>query len=131
MTEARTDQFIVAGIPLGLGAGARRWTTESSAVRCKLPTGGPWNIAMDFIVTGITLQKTGPITITFTVDGKEVQSLRCDHPGERQFRAPLPANLAAAGKELVLQASIDKPYIAPEDGSKLGVLVSAMGFVQP
>lgn len=131
MTQARADQFIVTGIPLGLGAGAERWTSESPAVKCKLPSSGPWNVVMDFIVAGATLRETGPITLTFTVDGQEVERLRCDHIGEYKLRAPLPAALAIPGRELVLQATVDKPWVAPSDGSKLGVLVSAMGFVQP
>ena len=131
MTESRADRFIVAGIPLGLGAGAERWTSEAPAVRCQLPSPGPWLVAMNFIVAGVTLKATGPITLTFTVDGQEIKRLRCDHGGPYEFRAPLPTALAATGKVLVLQATIDKPYIAPQDGSKLGVLVSVMGFVQP
>ncbi|MBL0155692.1 MAG: hypothetical protein IPP47_01075 [Bryobacterales bacterium] len=131
MTETRADQFIVTGIPLGLGAGANRWTNEGPAVHCALPTPGPWLIAMDFILADVTFRATGPITITFTVDGHELKRLRLDKPGPYQFRAPLPPELATPGKDRVLQASIDKPYIAAGDGNKLGVLVSAMGFVQP
>ncbi len=26
---------------------------------------------------------------------------------------------------------VDKPWVAPDDGAKLGVLVSAMGFIRP
>lgn len=131
MTETRADQFIVTGIPLGLGAGAHRWTNESPAVHCTIPSPGPWNIAMDFILAGVTLRATGPITITFTVDGHELKRLRLDKSGPYQFRASLPPELATPGQDRVFQASIDKPYIAPADGTKLGVLVSAMGFVQP
>jgi len=174
MSEARADQAIVQGIPLGLGSGIHRWTAENAAVRCKLPTAGPWNIAMDFIVAARTIRDTGPITLTFRVNGREVAHLRCDHPGERQFRAPLPPELIpqpiraplpsvpspqpnraplpsvpspqpnraplpsvpsrdrqGAVADLVLQVSIDKPWIAPADGTKLGVLLTAMGFLQP
>ena len=140
MSEARADQAIVQDIPLGLGSGVHRWTAENPAVRCKLPSGGPWNIAMDFFVTGTTMRDTGPITLTFKVNGREIARLRCDKPGPQQFRAPLPPELIpsvpsrdrqGAVADLVLQASIDKPWIAPADGKKLGVILTAMGFVQP
>lgn len=131
MSETRADRFIVRGIPLGLGSGVSRWTADRAAVRCKLPAAGPWNIAMDFNATGITMRETGPITLTFTVNGREVGRMRCEQPGAYQFRAPLPADLAASETELVLEAAIDPPWIAPEDGNKLGVLVSAIGFLQP
>jgi hypothetical protein len=131
MSEPRADNFIVRDITLGLSAGLQRWTQQKPAVRCKLPNAGPWNIAMDFIATDVTMRDTGPITLTFTVNGRELSRLRCDKPGRQQFRAPLPPDLALPGAELVLQASIDKPWVSREDGAKLGVLLIAMGFIQP
>ena len=131
MSEPRADKFIVRDITLGASAGLQRWTQQNPAVRCKLPDAGAWNIAMDFIATGVTMQDTGPITLTFTVNGREITRLRCDKPGRQQFQAPLPADLALPGAELVFQASIDKPWVSRDDGAKLGVLLIAMGFIQP
>ncbi len=131
MNDERSDQAIVRDIPLGLGSGAHRWTAGNPTVRCKLPTAGSWTIAMDFIASDSTMSKTGPITLTFTVNGRQVTQVRCDKPGPSQVRAPLPPDLATPGSELVLEAAIDKPWVAPDDGAKLGVLVSAMGFIRP
>lgn len=131
MTEPRADRAIVHGIPLGLGAGPQRWTADRAAVRCTLPSAGPWLAAMDLYAAEATLRDTGPITLSFTANGREIGRLRCANPGPAQFRAPLPSGLATAGAALILEVSIDKPWISPGDGAKLGVLVAAMGFLQP
>ncbi|MBI5083193.1 MAG: hypothetical protein HZB13_01145 [Acidobacteria bacterium] len=126
MSEPRADGAIVRNIPPR--GGWHRWTGQSPAVKCTLPVAGKWSAAADFDVAGATLKDTGPIQITFRVNGRELGRMRCEKPDSYSFRAPLPPELAAPGKELILEAEVDKPWVAPADGARLGVLLSAAGF---
>ncbi|MGJ5813304.1 hypothetical protein [Paludibaculum fermentans] len=124
MSEPRVKDFIVNDIS---GSGWKRWTAARPTVRCTLPRDGQWLAAFDFEVAEATLRDTGPITLTFEVNGQQVGSLRCDHAAGYQFRAPVPKGL---GPTLTLTAIVDKPWVSPGDGAPLGVLLTAAGFLQ-
>ncbi len=131
MSDPALASHIVRDIPSDPALGRIRWTGPQPTLHCTLPDDGPWLAVFDFDVHGVTFRQTGPITLTFSVDGREIGKMRCDAPGPRRFRAPLPPELSRAGAELTLQATIDKPFIAEGDGAKLGVLISAAGFIHP
>jgi hypothetical protein len=131
MSDPRADLAIVRDIPGGPSAGWQRWTAARPAVKCRIPSPGPWQAAMDLLVSGATFKDTGPLTITFTVNAREIGRLRCEKEGEYRFRAPVPPDLALPGAELTLEASVDKPWVSPTDGAKLGFLLSAAGFLIP
>ncbi len=126
MSEPRANSFILNDIA---NTGWKRWTGARPAVRCTLPWDGKWLAALDFQVADATLKDTGPITLTFEVNGQKVGSLRCDRAGAYRFRAVLPAALSKEDQELRLDVAIDKPWVSPGDGAKLGVLVTAAGFL--
>ncbi|MGC4053226.1 MAG: hypothetical protein QM757_28310 [Paludibaculum sp.] len=124
MSEPRANSFIVSDIS---GTGWKRWSGPRPAVRCSLPYEAKWLAGFDFEVAEATLKDTGPVTLTFEVNGKHAGSLRCDHAGAYRFRAPIPNGLE---EDLTLVAIVDKPWVSPGDGAKLGVLVTAAGFLE-
>lgn len=124
MSERRANSFLVKDIQTGNGW--RRWTGGHPAVRCAVPA-GRWQAAFDFDVSQATLDHTGPIMVTWRANGEMLGSMRCDREAAYRFRAPLPKDLA--GQSVVLEATIDRPYISPADGAELGVLVTAAGFL--
>lgn len=128
MSEPRATAFILNDI--SKDAGWKRWTGARPAVRCTLPRDGSWQAEFDFAAVDVTLKDTGPITLTFTVNGRAIGTMRCDHEAMFQFRVAVPKDLAKAGQELILEAAVDKPWVSPGDGAKLGVLVSAAGFLE-
>jgi len=131
LADPAAAPHLVRDIPTDPAAGRRRWTGPQPEVRCTLPDAGPWLAAFDFEVIDTTFSVTGPITLTFSVNGREIARMRCDAPGSRRFRAPLLPDLNRAGLDVALTASIDKPFIASGDGARLGVLLSAAGFIHP
>jgi hypothetical protein len=126
MSEPRVNSFLINDIA---NTGWKRWTGARPTVHCSLPWEGKWLAAFDFEVAEATLKDTGPITLTFEVNGQKVGSLRCDSAGPYRFRAVLPASLSQEDQALRLVAIIDKPWVSPGDGAKLGVLVTAAGFL--
>ncbi|QOY86873.1 hypothetical protein [Paludibaculum fermentans] len=99
-------------------------------MRCTLPWDGKWLAAFDFEVADATLRDTGPITLTFEVNGQKVGTLRCDHAAQYRFRAPIPKALAQEEQVITLVGIVDKPWVSPGDGAKLGVLVTGAGFLE-
>ncbi|MBN9657846.1 MAG: hypothetical protein J0H49_06685 [Acidobacteria bacterium] len=124
MSEPRANSFIHKDIASN---GWKRWTATQPAVRCTLPHEGKWLAGFDFEVAEATLKDTGPITLTFEVNGQRAGSLRCDHAAAYRFRAPVQEGLRG---ELTLTATIDKPWVSPGDGAQLGVLLTAAGFLE-
>lgn len=124
MSEPRANSLIVKDIA---ASGWKRWSGPQPAVRCTLPYAAKWLAAFDFEVAEATLKDTGPVTLTFEVNGKRAGTLRCEQAGAYRFRAPVPAGLE---EDVTLVVIIDKPWVSPGDGARLGVLVSAAGFLE-
>lgn len=125
MSEPRANSLIVSDIQTN--PSWKRWTAAKPSVRCTLPAEGNWQAAFDFEVSDATLQHTGPITLTWQANGRPLGQMRCDHQAAYRFRAPLPEDMA--GASVILEAVIDHPWVSPADGAKLGVLLTAVGFL--
>lgn len=79
-----------------------------------------------FTTPKVVLDRTGPLTLTFQVNGAKVGAGTYDADRAWEFRAPLrPEWLARQPVEFGFD--VDKSYVA-EDGVKLTVLLEAIGF---
>jgi hypothetical protein len=50
--------------------------------------------------------------------------------GEQHFEKAVPAEWIEPGKDTLLAASIDKVWVAPADGAKLGFILTRIGLTQ-
>jgi hypothetical protein len=71
-----------------------------------------------------TLRDTGPVTITFFVNDKEVGRERYDKEGIKRFTTQ---TLLGKG-DVRLAIEVDKVWRAPSDGNELGFLLVQAGF---
>jgi len=121
MSEPRARALIVRDIG---PAGLQSWTAANPAMQFTLSEPGQWLAAVRFNATGATLRDTGPIALTFSVNGRPVGSMRVTDDSMRTFSMPVRLDTTRAE----LSFSVDKPWVAPADGAKLGVLLHGMGF---
>ncbi len=121
MSERRASSMIVSDIA---GSGLQRWTGPRPAMRFVLPEPGEWIAQVRFNAAMRTLADTGPITLSFAVNGRPVGTLRVADAAVKTFSTPVRLDT----RQAVLSFAIDKPWIAPHDGARLGVLLHAMGF---
>jgi hypothetical protein len=85
---------------------------------------------LDFSIADSTFKDTGPVTLTFFVNDRIIGTRRYTLPGTYHFEQPVPPNWVEAGKEATLAAEIDKVWVAPQDGAKLGFILSRIGLQQ-
>lgn len=124
MSEARSAAMIVREI---VGEGHERWTGPNPAMRFKIPAPGEWRAEVRFRAAETTLKSTGPVTLAFAVNGRPIGSVRVGDPAVRTFSAIVLLDRP----EAEFSFTVDKPWVSPEDGAKLGVLLQAMGFRKP
>ena len=124
------EDFIVRDILPGDPGSTWRWTGKRPELRFQLSFTNDLRFLMDFVVPEITFAQRGPVTVSVFVNGKLLDKVRCDKPGEVNFNKPVPADWLRADAPTLVAAEIDKVWVAPADGAKLGFILSRAGFVQ-
>jgi hypothetical protein len=123
------DSHIVRDIPKD-AQGSWRWTGQHPAVQVSLRSVMGVTYVIDFSLADATLKDTGPVTITFDVNGHELGAARYSAPGPYHFENAVPSEWVEAGKQTIVGASIDKMWVSPTDGVKLGFILTHLGLRQ-
>lgn len=125
---AAEDHFLADIGPLE--GGAWRWTRQNPTLRFVLPATKGLKFVTDFSLSSDTMKVTGPITINYFVNGHPLDSVRYEKAGEQHFEKPVPAEWLNEGQDIVVKLALDKVYVAPGDGAKLGVTIVRAGFAE-
>jgi len=83
-----------------------------------------------FVVAGAMLAKTGPLTVSFLLNDQVLDRVRYDHDGVQHFEKAVPAGWVTVGEDVTVGASVDKPWIPPEGGPQLGIILLRIGLTQ-
>lgn len=129
MSELEADAYIVSDIPTG-DNGSWRWTGKRPTVRVYLANAAGWRLTSEFSLADATMKDTGPVTLQFFVNGKPVGSQRYEKAGAYTFETPVPGELLKPSSDNDVSIEIDKMWVAPEDGAKLGFLLTSLGFTR-
>jgi hypothetical protein len=127
MGDGDTDSRIVRDISHHAD-GTWRWTGQRPTVR--LPEGSNKDVryVIDFTVPRATFSQTGPVTLSFYVNGHVLDRIQYTSPGQQHFERAVPSDWLEDGKEAIVGAEIDKMYVAKDDDVRLGFILSAIGF---
>jgi hypothetical protein len=109
--------------------GMRRWAFERPELRFILNSTEGQTLVADIGLPAITLAQTGPVTISFFVNGHPAGTLRCPSGGDRRFSAPIPAQWLKTTGYTLVRMEAHPVYIA-EDGAKLGFVLYRAGFIE-
>ena len=129
MADADAAAHFVRDIPPGEAA-AWRWTNQNPAVRVLMKTTQGLRYTLDFTVPEVTFKQTGPVALTFRVNGHVLDTVKYTAFGEYHFEKAVPPEWVDTQKEALLEASIDKVFVAPGDGAKLGFILTRIGLTQ-
>jgi hypothetical protein len=105
-----------------------RWTGQKPTFRFLVRSRKGLKFAMDFSLPGDTMKQTGPVTVTYVVNGHELARETYAEPGEKHFEKPVPADWIGGNGDVVVSAGLDKVYIAEADKVKLGFTLVRAGF---
>jgi hypothetical protein len=119
----------VADIMRGPQTQPWRWTMQRPAIKVRLKSARNFRYHIDLALPEATFKETGPVTITFLVNGERLDSVRYDTPGQKSFEKAIPDGMLKEMSDNILSAEIDKVWISP-DKTPLGFIVSRFGLLQ-
>ena len=111
-------------------AGTWRWTGQRPTVRVSMRANENLRYAIDFTIPGVTFEQTGPVTMSFYVNGHLLDQVRYTSFGPKRFVKPVPAEWVEKDQEATVAAEIDKLWVSPQDGSRLGFILTSIGLQQ-
>jgi hypothetical protein len=128
-TDGDWIAHVVQDIPLS-EPGPWKWTGQKPTVKVVTRTNQGLRYVIDFVLPEVTFKATGPVTMTFLVNDHPLDSVRYTAFGEQHFEKAVPPEWVEPMKETLVAASIDKIWIAPADGAKLGFILTRIGLTQ-
>jgi hypothetical protein len=128
MQRSDADSFFVKDIYWRFGDAPWRWSKQEPTVKVLVVTNQNVRFSTDFAIWSDGLKSTGPLEISFLVNGKLLDKIRYTTPGDKHFEKPVPADWLTVNAEATVALSVDKLYIAPNDKAQFGVILARMGL---
>jgi hypothetical protein len=127
MSDPNAGAYIVQGFR-ERSEGPWRWALDCPVLRFYLPSVGRVRFTAEFTFPEQNFRQTGPVTITFRLNGTVFDRVRYDQPGGHEYSHPAPP-------ELVRQNGINTVAMEPDkaaaNGSeKLGFVLTHAGFAE-
>ena len=110
--------------------GYRRWAFIHPELRFRVRDASHVKFAAEFALPEVTFKVTGPVTISCSVNGRALGSIRCDHAGDYRFEKLVPDGVVQAGQETHVTFEANPRWISPEDGAQLSFFLHSAGFTQ-
>jgi len=105
-----------------------RWTKQQPTVRVLVLSTAGLKYTADFALWDDAFKITGPLEISFLVNGKLLDKVRYTTSGDKHFEKPVPADWLVPNTEATVALAVDKLYTAPADGAKFGVILVRLGL---
>lgn len=130
MSDANAGAHFVRDISPGLEGGRWRWTNQRPELKFFLESAKGLKLVWDFSVAEVTFRETGPVTVSFFVNGQPVGRVPCPKPGDYKFEKRVRQDLVRANEYNTIAAQADKLWVSPTDGAKLGFTMTRAGFLR-
>lgn len=109
--------------------GSWRWAVEHPVMRFYLPALSQAKFTMAFVLPGQTFRLTGPVTLTFSINGRVLDRARYEKPGEQQYTHQVPPEFLKPQAINIVAIEPDK-VAAPHPGERLSFLLIRAGFTE-
>lgn len=130
MNDPNAALYLVRDISPGLEGGRWRWTNQRPELKLYLTSTENLKLVWEFAIVETTFRTTGPVTVSFFVNGRPAGALSCPRPGDYRFEQPVPPDLLRPNAYNSIAAQADKLWVSPEDGVKLGFTLTRAGFLK-
>lgn len=128
MNDPDADAFLVRDI--SAERGETRWAFLHPELQLHVRDARNLKFSAEFAIPEVTFRVTGPVTVSYAVNGKKLETLRCDHAGDYHVQHAVPAGLVEAGKPIRVTFEANPRWVSPEDGAQLSFLLRSAGFTQ-
>jgi len=128
MNDPDAPDHFVKDISSGVEAATWRWTGKRPTVKILLTKTTGLKYVIDFAIAGVTLKQTGPVTVSFFVADRLLDKARYETEGNKHFEKPVDSDWLQTATETEVSAEVDREFVSPEDGTKLGLILTRIGF---
>jgi hypothetical protein len=129
MNEPSASSHFVRDISQDLQSGTWRWTQQRPTLIFMLRSTKGQKFSSDFTIADLTLQQTGPVTITITINDHVLDKTTYTQSGDQHFEKPVPEAWLRAKTENIVIMEIDKLWLAPLDKATFGFILTTAGFI--
>lgn len=126
MNDATAPDRFVRDIG-ALEASSWRWTQQRPTVTIPILSTKGVKYLIDFTVWDGLVKEAGPVTISFFVGDKLLDSVKYSTPGRKHFEKHVNPAWLEGLTQIEISAEIDKVHIS-SDGAKLGFILTRMGL---
>ena len=128
MDDPMAEDYLVRDI--SPERGFRRWAFVRPEMRFRLSDVRHLTFTAEFAIPEVTYKVTGPVAVSYAINGRTLGGLRCDHAGDFQLRGPVPDGLIESGKFVSVTFEAKPRWVSPDDGAQLSFLLRSAGFTQ-
>ncbi len=114
----------------GGGPAPWKWTNQKPTVKVTPRTNQGLRYVIDFSLPEVTFKVTGPVTLSFLVNDHVLERVPYKAAGEYHFEKAVPPEWVEPLKDTMLAAEIDKVWVSPMDGARLGFILTRIGLTQ-
>ena len=130
MADADAERHFVQDISLSLEGNSWRWTGKRPTIHLHPGWQPRMTFSIDLAIAGVTLEHTGPVTLSLFVNNHLLDRVRYTTPGRRQVERAVPAEWIDPNEDVMLAAEIDKLWSPAPDAKPLGFILHALGLEQ-
>ncbi|MFN3326186.1 MAG: hypothetical protein ACK5AZ_22035 [Bryobacteraceae bacterium] len=106
-----------------------RWTGRRPTFRFELAETQGVNLHVHFGVNGHVLAAAGgALTVTFLVNGRELDRIRYDREGSQRFAKPVPTEWLREGEPTIVTLELDRTL--KTDTVEYGLVLESVGFLE-
>lgn len=129
MSDPESSAYVVQGFA-DKSEGQWRWAYDRPVLRFWVPDLPRLNFEMEFALPERTFNETGPVTLTYSLNGHLFDRVRYDQPGQHRYSREAPGELLRRGAMNTVAIEPDKFWVSKEDGTRLSFILVRAGFVE-
>ncbi len=126
MSDADAGDYIVRDIDRM--PGVWRWAFAHPELRFRVSQAEGLRFTAQIAIPQVTFRVTGPVTVTYFIDGRQFGAILCEHAGQFVIDQPVPAAWLHPGRYIHITFEADRHWVSPEDGAQLSFQLIQAGF---
>ena len=130
MNGPNADAHLLRDISRTVEGGVWRWAGQHPQMRFYVGAASNLKLSVDFSIAESTFKETGPITLSFLINGHPLDKAAFARAGDHHYEKPVPESLLRAGGENIVEIEPDQVWTSEQDGARLSILLIRAGFVE-
>ena len=131
MSDPNAGQYIVRDISATTEGGSYRWAYAHPALHFRLPPAARARFLMEFALPESNLRVTGPVSLSYKVNGRLIGQAQYDTPGLHTYSSgEIPAGVLKPDALNLVEIEPDKSLFASGDRQRRSFVLVRAGFTE-